>query len=146
MPPTVAFLGKVTLDTDSQIFLNDGATLNLAGAISGGGGLTQCGWGTLTLSGSTANTYNGLTTVGAYAGSSTLMLNKTAGVNAVPGNLVINNGSIVRLANNLQTVNTADVLVNSGGLFDLGTYYEYIDTCAAWARLTLAPAVGSTSE
>ena len=125
---SISWEGNVTLATDSQIFLNDGATLNLAGAISGGGGLTQCGWGTLTLSGSTANTYNGLTTVGAYAGSSTLMLNKTAGVNAVPGNLVINNGSIVRLANNLQTVNTADVLVNSGGLFDLGTYYEYIDT------------------
>jgi autotransporter-associated beta strand protein len=122
--------GNVTLATDSQIYLNTVTTLNLAGAISGGGGLTQAGEGTLTLSGSTANTYNGLTTVNSStpAYRSTLVLNKSLATAAVPGNLVINNSSTVRLANSLQTVNTADVFVNGGGLFDFSIYYSYVDT------------------
>jgi autotransporter-associated beta strand protein len=116
--------GGITLATDSRIDLFSGSTLNLAGAIGGGGGLTEAGAGTLTLSGSTANTYNGITTVS----GGTLVLNKSYATASVPGNLVVNNGFTVRLGNSQQTVNTADVLVNGDGLFDFSTFFTYLNT------------------
>src|SRR5208283_695552 len=89
-----------------------------AGSFGGGSG------GTHYFEGSTVNTYAGLTTVDA---GSTLVLNKSSGV-AVPGNLVVSNSATVRLANYVQTATSADVLVNSGGLFDFSTFYTYMDT------------------
>ena len=81
------------------------------------------GYGTHYFEGSAANTYGGLTTVDELT---TLVLNKSSGVAAVPGNLVVNGSA--RLGASQQIADNADVLVNSGGLFDLGTYYEYINT------------------
>jgi autotransporter-associated beta strand protein len=100
-----------------------GCALHLNGPISGPGGLTETNSSSpLTIEGTTANTYAGTTTVS----SGTLVLNKAAGINAIPGNLAIN--GTVRLGASQQIADTADVLVNSGGLFDLGAYYEYINT------------------
>jgi autotransporter-associated beta strand protein len=116
--------GDVTLGSDSTIYPFGGASLTLAGAIGGGGGIIMAGPGTLTYAGTTANTYAGLTTVSA----GTLVLNKTTAIAGVPGNLVVNNSATVLLASYEQTVNSADVLVNSGGLFDFGSFNTYMDT------------------
>ena len=121
--------GGVTLATGSQIYLFGGSTLTLAGAISGAGGLTESGPGTLTLSGSSANTYSGLTTVS----SGTLVLNKSAFDGAIPGNLDI--FGTVRLAQDNQTVNSADVDVESGGLFDFSTFYTYLNTLRGYGTV-----------
>src|SRR5204862_1028838 len=99
--------GNVTLSNAVTIFSRSGSFLSLTGAISGAGSLTKDGPGTLTLSGTNANSYAGLTTVS----SGTLVLGKTGGNFSVPGNLVINNGATVRLTNDVQTANSADVLV-----------------------------------
>ncbi len=56
----------------------------LSGAVTGAGALTVAG-GTLQLSGNDANTFAGLTTVSSGA----LQLNKTAGVDAIGGNLLV---------------------------------------------------------
>jgi len=127
---TCSWGGSITLNSDSTVCPEPGASLNLTGALSGPGGITEVppgpyAGGTLIFGGTNANTYAGLTTVN----GGTLLLNKTAGLNAVPGNLVVN--GTVRLGANQQIADTADVLVtlvNSGGLFDLGTYSEYINT------------------
>jgi hypothetical protein len=46
----------------------------------------------------------------------------------VPRNLVINNGSTVRLARDQQTSLSADVLVNGGGLFAFSTFFTLMNT------------------
>jgi autotransporter-associated beta strand protein len=116
--------GVVTLAGNSTVYEFTGSSLKFTGAVGGAGGLIQAGPGTNILSGLSANNYAGTTIVG----GGTLVLNKSSGT-AVPGNLVINNTAVVRLANfSQQTATTADVLVNSGGLLDLSTNSTYVDT------------------
>ena len=60
---------------------------NYAGAISGtAGALTKVGTGILTLSGASSNTYTGATT---FASNGQLVLSKTGGAVAIPGDLVM---------------------------------------------------------
>jgi autotransporter-associated beta strand protein len=115
--------GNVTLAGNTTVSAySGGENLTLSGALSGPGALTIGQSGTVILTGPADNSYAGLTTVS----SGTLVLSKT-GV-SVPGNLVINNGSTVRLANSQQTVLAADVLVNGGGLFDFSTFFTFMNT------------------
>jgi autotransporter-associated beta strand protein len=81
--------------------LQDGATGSLA--------LTKTGAGTLTLSGSSANSSTGLTTVGA----GTLSLAKTGNVNAISGDVQIAGGTL-SLAGANQIADTSNITVNSG--------------------------------
>jgi fibronectin-binding autotransporter adhesin len=112
------------------------------GAIGGTGGLTKSGTGSLTLSGVTANTFNGSVAVN----DGTLILNKTAGVNAVGGNTItvgdgtgLAGSAIVRLAQSDQIPNAAIVEVRGDGLFDLNGNNETI------AGLNLAGVGGQVS-
>ena len=89
-------------------------------------GLIKSGAGTLTLSGNTANTYGGLTTVN----TGELDLNKTAGQNAVSGDLSVGSGATVRLLAGGQIGDTANVTVNNGGQFNLNGFAETIDGMA----------------
>jgi trimeric autotransporter adhesin len=76
-----------TLTTDSVV--------EFSGVVGGGGGITKQGASTLTFLGASANTYTGTTTVN----DGTLVLSKTAGVNAIAGGLTIGDGT------NSDTVN-----------------------------------------
>jgi autotransporter-associated beta strand protein len=109
--------------------VGSGASLTLAGALSGTGGLTKTGAGTLTYSGATANTYSGATTVN----DGTLLLSKTiANGSIVAGTLTIGDGSgaadsaVVRLATTSQLGTTPDIIINDDGLFDLNDITEAI--------------------
>ncbi|MCC6414352.1 MAG: autotransporter-associated beta strand repeat-containing protein [Opitutaceae bacterium] len=85
--------------------------LNISAVIpdnSGAKNLIKTGDGTLTLSGTTANTFTGTT----YVNDGTLALAKSDGVNAIAGDIVVGDGrgtDILRLDANEQIANTADV-------------------------------------
>ena len=103
--------GAATLTGTRNLTLN--SAVNYSGAIgqsAGTFGITKSGAATLTLSGTSANTYTGLTTVT----QGELDLNKT-GVPAMGGNLTINGGTVKWLQNN-QLATSALVLMSSGTL------------------------------
>ena len=83
------YTGGVQLTSNSFVGVDTGGSLNISGVVSsvqvGGFGLTKVGGGTLQLSGASANTYTGTTTVL----QGLLQLNKSAGVHAFAGALTI---------------------------------------------------------
>ncbi|MCE9546374.1 MAG: autotransporter-associated beta strand repeat-containing protein, partial [Planctomycetia bacterium] len=114
----------------STLTINGGAPANFAGVISGTAGgdvaLTKDGGGTQTLSGTLANTFTGVTTVN----GGTLDLGKSAGVNAIGGDLVIGDGTLtdtVRLQATEQIPDASDVTINSNGVLNLNGKSETID-------------------
>lgn len=108
---------------------NAAGTIGISSAISDGGsafGITKTGAGTLTFSGTSANTYSGLTTVNAGE----LDFNKSAGTNAIAGNLTIGDGSgtdTVKLLAADQIANTSDLTIASSGVLNLNNNNETID-------------------
>ncbi len=110
-------------------------TTNLSGAYSSSItvsnlGLTKLGTNTLTLSGTSANTYTGTTTVAA----GTLSLSKTAGVDAIAGNVTINYGGTLLLASSHQIVDSSVVSMGGGsgtGYFVLAGFNETIGGLSA---------------
>ncbi len=117
-----------TASTLSTSVLRAGTAANLCTHVYGSGGLTisssiadnssakgltKSGSGTLTLSGTSANTYTGTTTVNA----GTLVLDKSDNVNALAGDLVIGDGrgiDTVRLDSNEQILDSASVSLVGG--------------------------------
>ncbi len=90
--------------------------------LAGTAGANKTTAGTVTLSGASANTYNGLTTVGGGG----LTLNKTAAVDAIVGNLLINGTGTVTLSAANQINNAANVEV-AAGTFSLATFAETVN-------------------
>ncbi len=109
---------KVTNSSDGAVTLTVGIS-NGSGAFDGviengsGNGavaLTKTGTGTLTLAGNRDNTYTGITAVA----NGTLALNKTAGTNAVSGDIVIGAGtSTLQNLQNDQIADTATVTLTA---------------------------------
>ena len=107
--------GTAALNSDSSVGVDTGTTLDISGVVSGSNALTKIGDGSLTLSGSLANTASGTTTVNA----GTVILNKTAGTDAIAGDLTIGDGSgtdVVRLSANNQINNSSNITLNGGEL------------------------------
>jgi autotransporter-associated beta strand protein len=107
-------------------------TITLSGAVSGTGSLTVGGVGTTILSGATANTYSGVTTIN----SGGLRLQKTAGVNAIAGNITIGDGTgtdTLTLAANNQIADTSAVTLNAAGTpaFNLAGFTERVGSIAS---------------
>jgi autotransporter-associated beta strand protein len=133
MPPAsnVGTFGTVAVDLSStagtvtRTFTtgSGGANLTVSVPITNGSattaGLTKAGVGTLTLSGTAANTYSGATTVSAGV----LTLAKTAGVNAVAGNLTITDAAVT-FTNSSQIADTAAVTMSGSNSFFNGTSYN----------------------
>ena len=97
-----------------------------AGAAATDGGLTKLGAGTLTFSGSSANTYTGDTQVNA----GTLILAKGPGGgdnnfgSAMGGNLIVNSGGTARYGADSQVRDDKSITVNTGGTLDLNGFAE----------------------
>lgn len=102
--------GAISVASGSTLSVNDaGVNSGFLGTISGAGDLVKTGTGIFTLGGSAANTNSGTTTVS----GGRLELAKTAGVNALGGDLTITGGTVKYLAHNLLP-NTTTVTINSG--------------------------------
>jgi autotransporter-associated beta strand protein len=88
--------------------------LTLSGVLSntGGKGLTVyvSAGRSVTLSGSSANSYTGLTTVN----GGTLALNKTTGVDAITGDILVNSGGALSNSTSNQIADTANVTIDGG--------------------------------
>ena len=102
-------LSTPLIDATSVIDVS-GGTVTLAGAISGSGGLSKTGGGTLELT--ATNTYTGTTSVSAGT------VNLNAASDAIPDNLTVSGGSVVEQAAD-QIANAANVIV-SGGTLNIG--------------------------
>lgn len=111
--------GNLTTGNANELIVhayNTGGT-TISSTLTGVGGLVKSGAGNLTLSGTTANTFVGATTVN----SGTVALAKSNGVNAISGNLTIGDGrgiDTVRLDANEQIADTATVTLRGGQLGD----------------------------
>ena len=105
-------------DAASGITVDPSQTYTITTAVTGTGGLTKGGTGTLSLSGANLDTFTGTTTVNA----GTLILAKTAGSagnnygGAIRGDIVINSGATVQLGNHSQIDDTKNIWVNGGTL------------------------------
>lgn len=114
---------------------------DFAGVIAGSGGVTQAGAGVLLFSGTSANTYTGMTTVsgGPGNGSTTFLdLQKTPGVNAIAGNVTLGggigatgSGGVLRLQASNQIADTSIIyldgnVTNSRGGLRLNGFSETV--------------------
>jgi autotransporter-associated beta strand protein len=113
--------------------------LHIIGPISGPGGITVAGAGTVSFEGDGANTYIGVTRVN----SGTLGLNKSIGYTTIPGDLIIGNGvgpaNDVRVQSfGMQIARTSDVNINSDGLLDVAPQQEAFDELRGSGHVNLA--------
>lgn len=95
-----------------NVNLADTAVATISAVVSGNQGLDKTGLGILALGGSNANDYTGTTTVRA----GTLRMEKTAGVTAITGDIVIDGGTLRWNAAN-QVADTASITLNTGTLW-----------------------------
>lgn len=112
------FNGTINL-TGGTRTLTTASALTLSGIVSNGA-LTKAGASTLTLNGASANTYTGLTTVSAGG----LTLAKSAGVDAISGDVLVNGTGTLTLGASDQIKNTSSVEVATGGTFAMTTFNE----------------------
>lgn len=145
--------GNIDLGAFSHTFnIADGlatSDMTCSGILSGGASLSKTGAGQLTFSGASSNTFSGPTAVSA----GTLNLSKTAGLDAIAGNVLINGGELLLSAPN-QIINTATMTISSGS-FNMGgaLNVETIDSLAMTggfvtqmgATLTLTSGVATLS-
>ena len=141
----------IALSANETINTVANANLGLGGVLSGAGGLTTVGPGTVLISGNSDNTYTGTTSVNAGL----LLLNKVTNVVAVPNKLVIGRGitpAVVRLLADNQIPSTSVVSVNAAGQLDLSSYQNTLGSLRLYGgsvtgsnRLVLNGTVEATS-
>jgi len=125
----------------NTLTLNGPKDVTISGAINGTGALTKSGAGTNTLSGASANTFSGATTINAGM----VILQKTAGVDAIAGNVTINTGGTLLLGADNQ-INITGNMTLAGGEFDTGSFDETLGTLTLTVNSTIdmTTAGGST--
>jgi autotransporter-associated beta strand protein len=112
---TAALSGTFNLGTIVRSLLVNNGTgdpdVNVSGVLAGSGGWAKDGAGHLRLGGTLPNTNSGTVTLNA----GTLSLNKTSGVDALAGDLVLNGGALKFLASH-QIADSASITIQTGTL------------------------------
>jgi len=112
--------GPITLNRDAKINVNGGGYLQVLNEVSGPGGLTKIGDGTLQFGGFVSNTYSGLTVV-----SNGVIEAGRTNVVSIPGDMIIGDDSTtnatatLRSMRNQQLKRDAAVTLHSSGVLDL---------------------------
>ncbi|MBC8040714.1 MAG: autotransporter-associated beta strand repeat-containing protein [Opitutaceae bacterium] len=132
---TLSGAGNIGLNT-SALTTTTNTNATLSGVISGGSGssFTKAGSSTLTLSGSSANTYTGTTNIT----GGTLALNKTAGVNAIAGGTInVSSGATLSILANEQIANSSNLNLNSGSTLQLNGFKETLNALTSSGTISL---------
>lgn len=116
--------GALVLSSSLDVVHNGSGQLIFNRAVTGSGALTKTGTGTLVFSSNatSANTYSGLTTVS----GGTLSLSKTANLDAIAGNVLVNGTGTLSLAAAGQIKDTSNIEV-AAGTFALGANAETVN-------------------
>lgn len=135
---------SLVLDDTTEIRIDSGSgvSLELAGVISGSGGLTKTSAGSLLISGTGANTYSGTTTVSA----GTMTLQKSDNVTAISGPINISGGTLLLGAN--EQIGNASAMTLSGGTLGAtggGSIAEAIGTLTLTANSVINMALADLS-
>jgi len=138
---TMVLSGQVNLGTANILTVAGTGNTDLAGSINNTGAITKTGTGTLTFSGTGANSFGGALNIN----DGTVLLNKTAGTNAVSGSAInVGDGTgatgsaILRLGASNQIADYTGVLtIASDGLLDVNNQTEAIDRLAGNGRINL---------
>ncbi|NJK92232.1 MAG: hypothetical protein HC904_10605 [Blastochloris sp.] len=116
-----------------------GTTLDINAVIQNSPGVS-INDGTISFSGSSANTYTGET----YVNQGTLRLNKTAGVDAIAsGDVIVHCGGTLLLANNNQ-INDSVNMTLDGGTFDTDGFDDELGTLTLTATSTIDLGAGDS--
>ncbi len=120
---TVSGAGDIQLSSGTLTTSFANANATFSGHIEGVvGSVIKAGSGTFTVSGAVANTHAGLTSVN----GGVMQLGKSNNINAVGGNVTVNNsGTLFWLANE-QIPDTATLTLNSGGTLNLNGKAETV--------------------
>jgi autotransporter-associated beta strand protein len=138
---TLTATGQINVGS-STLTVGGAGNTTLSGDITNSGALTKTGTGTLTLAGTVANSFGGALNVN----DGTVLLNKTAGNNAVAGSAInVGDGSgaassaVLRLGASNQIADYAGPLtVASDGIFQLNNFTESINTLAGTGLVDLS--------
>jgi autotransporter-associated beta strand protein len=115
-----ATLAGTTTVNNAEFDVAEGNTNTVTGQITGTGGVTKTGLGTLVLGGSTTNDFTGASAVNA----GTLHLNKSAGTTAISGSTIaVNSGGTLLLGAANQISDSTQVTM-AGGTVALAAYDE----------------------
>ncbi len=113
--------GNVSLGAGA-LTMGTGANSTFSGVIGGSGTVTKQNGGTINFTGTSPNTYTGLTTITGGA----LNLAKTSGVTAIAGDITVNTGTNLTLGAAEQIADTSTVTVNGTGAFIFNNNSETI--------------------
>jgi autotransporter-associated beta strand protein len=137
---TADWVGDIVLSTNVRIEAS--SAFGLGGEISGAGGFTKIGLGTITMFGTNANTYTGATRVNSGA----LVLDRSTVNGTILGPLFVGDGvggtnaDVVVLAALNQIANTVRITITNSGLYDMDGYADAIGSLVGNGRVDLGSA------
>lgn len=134
---------SVVLNGSQTWSIASARTLEIAGPLSGTGDVAKSG-GRLVFSGTEANTYTGNITL---SGTASLLLQKTAGVTAVTGNISATaNGANIELGASNQIADTSIISLSNGAKFQLNGFSETVVAVTANGSNSLIQSTESGSN